>query len=91
VAGGAVSEKPYFPTTVNPLWRQALLHIDLPISWPNTSSLADIVALETYLTSHTLALGTIAQFEGGQEAGYSSESDYNEAQWQKVWYGETYP
>lgn len=43
------------------------------------------------MTSHTLALGKLAEFEGGAQACYPSEADYNEAAWQETWYGEAYP
>ncbi|GAA5864150.1 hypothetical protein JCM1840_000717 [Sporobolomyces johnsonii] len=88
VAGGAVAQNPDFPSSVNPAWRSALLHIDLPLSWPTTAAPASIPPLTSYLTAHTLALGTIASSLGAPEASYSSESDYHEAAWQRVWYGE---
>ncbi|GAA5975332.1 hypothetical protein JCM11641_005940 [Rhodosporidiobolus odoratus] len=87
VAGGAVQNEPTFPSSINPAWRKALLHIDLPISWPSTASASTITSLTSYLTSHTLALGAIASSLGDPEASYSSESDYNEDDWQEVWYG----
>ncbi|GAA5836731.1 hypothetical protein JCM11251_002710 [Rhodosporidiobolus azoricus] len=88
VAGGKVQEEPSFPSSVHPAWRKALLHIDLPISWTVASNTSTISALTSYLTSHTLSLGRIASSLGAPEASYSSESDYHEAEWQKVWYGE---
>ncbi|CDR41758.1 hypothetical protein NBRC10512_000926 [Rhodotorula toruloides] len=87
VAGGAVEKEPDFPSSVNPGWRTALLHIDLPISWPSSAPPSTISSLSTYLTSHTLALGTLASSLGQPQASYSSESNYYEADWQKVWYG----
>lgn len=62
-------------------------HIDLPISWPSSAPPSTISSLSTYLTSHTLALGTLASSLGQPQASYSSESNYYEADWQKVWYG----
>ncbi|GAA5962001.1 hypothetical protein JCM21900_002793 [Sporobolomyces salmonicolor] len=88
VAGGAVEQDPEFPSSVNPAWRSALLHIDLPISWPANAPNASISPLTAYLTAHTLALGSIASSLGAPQASYSSESDYNEEAWQSVWYGE---
>ncbi|KAK4704257.1 hypothetical protein P7C70_g1940, partial [Phenoliferia sp. Uapishka_3] len=87
VAGGAVSKEPYFPTSVNPKWREALLHIDLPVSWGYEAPLAAIKGLQTYLTGHTLALGALCKFADGVEGSYPSESDWNEAEWQNIWYG----
>ncbi|KAM0748560.1 FAD-binding domain-containing protein [Meredithblackwellia eburnea MCA 4105] len=88
VAGGAVSKQPDFPASVNPAWRETLLHIDLPVSWAFNATLAQIEGMQKYLTAHTLALGQIAQFPNGVEASYPSESDWNEVEWQKIWYGE---
>jgi hypothetical protein len=62
-------------------------HIDLPVSWSNSSSPSQIQALEQYLTNHTLALGKIASAGGHPESSYASESDFNERDWQNVWYG----
>ncbi|GJN91231.1 hypothetical protein Rhopal_004249-T1 [Rhodotorula paludigena] len=87
VAGGAVEREPDFPSSVNPAWRNALLHIDLPVSWSPTSSPATIRSLSSYLTSHTLALGAISSSLGDFQASYASESDYYEDGWQDVWYG----
>ncbi|BGP00262.1 hypothetical protein NBRC10513v2_004487 [Rhodotorula toruloides] len=87
VAGGAVEKEPDFPSSVNPGWRTALLHIDLPISWPTSAPPSTISSLSTYLTSHTLALGTLTSSLGHPQASYSSESNYYEADWQDVWYG----
>ncbi|GAA6058219.1 hypothetical protein JCM3770_005020 [Rhodotorula araucariae] len=87
VAGGAVAHEPDFPSAVNPAWRDALLHIDLPISWTPITPLSTIHSLSSYLTAHTLALGGIASSLGHAQASYSSESDYYEAEWQRVWYG----
>ncbi|GEM07954.1 FAD linked oxidase [Rhodotorula toruloides] len=88
VAGGAVEKEPDFPSSVNPGWRTALLHIDLPISWPTSAPSATISSLSSYLTSHTLTLGALTSSLGHPQASYSSESDYYEADWQKVWYDE---
>ncbi|BGP16986.1 hypothetical protein JCM10213_007432 [Rhodosporidiobolus nylandii] len=87
VAGGAVQNEPSFPSSVNPAWREALLHIDLPISWSSAASDCAISSLSSYLTSHTQSLGAIASSLGHAQASYSSESDYYEAEWQSVWYG----
>lgn len=78
VAGGAVSREPYFPTSVNPKWRQTLLHIDLPVTWSNAATPEQIKGIEKYLTSHVNALGQIARFSDGTEASYPSESDFND-------------
>ncbi|ORY87490.1 hypothetical protein BCR35DRAFT_302261 [Leucosporidium creatinivorum] len=88
VAGGAVKNDPYYPSSVNPRWRTALLHIDLPVSWPRDSPPASIHAMESYLTQHTLALGKIASAGGIPEGAYSSEANYHEKEWQGTWYGE---
>ncbi|GAA6032512.1 hypothetical protein JCM8097_004793 [Rhodosporidiobolus ruineniae] len=91
VAGGKVQEEPAHPSSVNPAWRHALLHIDLPISWSSTSSSSSsIAALSKYLTAHTLSLGSIASSLGHAEASYSSESNYHEPEqrWSGIWYGE---
>lgn len=92
VAGNAVTKTPLYPSSVNPAWRTTLLHIDLPVSWPNGSPQSTISAMEAYLTRHTKALGRIASANGTfAEASYVSESDYNEEGWQEIWYGnETY-
>ncbi|KAI5475146.1 FAD linked oxidase [Pseudohyphozyma bogoriensis] len=90
VAGRAVSEKPAFPTSVNPLWREALLHIDFPGAWAFNATDAQVQGVRDFLVQHTLALGQIAQFGNGAQAAYSSESCYDEASWQDVLYGETY-
>ncbi|GAA5901360.1 hypothetical protein JCM6882_007756 [Rhodosporidiobolus microsporus] len=87
VAGGKVQDEPAFPSSVNPAWRKALLHIDLPISWASTATPSQITPLTSYLTSHTLALGQLASSLGAPQASYSSESDYHEEEWQAVWYG----
>ncbi|GAA5867030.1 hypothetical protein JCM8547_008415 [Rhodosporidiobolus lusitaniae] len=87
VAGGAVQNEPAHPSSVNPAWRKALLHIDLPISWPTTAPPSTIASLSAYLTTHTLSLGAICSSLGAPEASYSSESDFNEKDWQGVWYG----
>lgn len=78
VAGGAVAREPYFPTSVNPKWRQTLLHIDLPVTWSNTATPEQIKGIEKYLTAHVEALGKIARFSDGTEASYPSESDFND-------------
>ncbi|BGP40891.1 hypothetical protein JCM10449v2_004856 [Rhodotorula kratochvilovae] len=88
VAGRAVTREPDFPSSVNPGWRDALLHVDLPITWSPTAPLSTIRSFSSYLTSHTLALGAIASSIGHAQASYASESDYYEAEWQSVWYGE---
>ncbi|GAA5924298.1 hypothetical protein JCM3775_005649 [Rhodotorula graminis] len=88
VSGRAVSVEPEFPSSVNPAWRNTLLHIDLPVSWPASAPLSTIHHLSTYLSSHTLALGSIASSLGHPPASYASESDYYEKDWQAVWYGE---
>ena len=46
--------------------------------------------VESYLTKKTLELGALSRFENGQEACYPSEADYNEVEWQKIWYGDSY-
>lgn len=63
-------------------------HIDLPVSWPHNTPPSTIHSMETYLTSHTLALGKIASAGGVPQSAYASEADYHESEWQHVWYGE---
>lgn len=63
-------------------------HIDLPVSWPSSAPLSTIHHLSSFLTSHTLALGSIAASLGHPQASYASESDYYEKEWQNVWHGE---
>ncbi|GAA6009290.1 hypothetical protein JCM10207_004337 [Rhodosporidiobolus poonsookiae] len=90
VAGGKVQEDPAHPSSVNPAWRNALLHIDLPVSWATSAADSTIATLASYLTSHTLALGKVASSLGHAEASYASESNYHEpeGEWTSVWYGE---
>lgn len=90
VAGGAVSRASGEHTSINPLWRQTLLHIDLPVTWSTNATYAQVKGVESYLTKKTLELGAISRFENGQQACYPSEADYNEADWQDVWYGDSY-
>lgn len=44
--------------------------------------------MEGYLTNRVLALGAITSSTGRPQAAYSSEADYNELDWQNVWYGQ---
>ena len=90
VAGGAVSRASGEHTSINPLWRQTLLHIDLPVTWSTNATYAQVKGVEVYLTKKTLELGAISRFENGQQACYPSEADFNEADWQDVWYGDSY-
>ena len=90
VAGGAVAAASGEHTSVNPLWRETLLHIDLPVSWSTKASYADVKGIEGYLTKKTLELGAISRFENGMQACYPSEADYHELEWQEIWYGDSY-
>lgn len=62
-------------------------HVDLPVSWPATAPAALIKGTEAYLTQQVLKLGAIAGSTGLPQAAYASEADYNEVEWQDVWYG----
>lgn len=91
VAGGEVAKVPKLPSSVNRLWRETLLHIDVPVSWKDSDTPQKIKGIESYVHSHTQALGKLAQFtveESLVEAAYPAEGDYFEVEWQKVWYGE---
>jgi len=89
VGGGAVAAGDASATSLHPAWRTAGAHFSFGISWPPTTpagQVADIFAAVTALTDLLRA----AADEGGAGAAYFSESDYNEARWQEVFWGPNY-
>ncbi|KAK4048186.1 hypothetical protein OIV83_004891 [Microbotryomycetes sp. JL201] len=87
VAGHAVAREPEFPSSVHPSWRGAMLHIDLPVAWPPNTPSERIKSLEQYLLKQVQSLGRLVSSGGVPESAYSSEANFHEEEWQRIWYG----
>ncbi|KAM0789391.1 hypothetical protein ACM66B_000220 [Microbotryomycetes sp. NB124-2] len=87
VAGHAVAREPEFSSSVNPRWRTTMLHIDMPVAWPPSTPSDRIKGLEQYLIKQVASLGRLASSGGVPESCYSSEANFHEPDWQKIWYG----
>lgn len=80
---------------LNPAWRDALLHIDLPAVWPALSPLptgpteyvAGLQKISAYVSSITAALGNVTSAGGTKGASYFNEADADERHWQDVFFG----
>ena len=89
VAGGAVAAGDAAATSLNPAWRGAALHFSYGLSWPLDTPPSAIAAAFANVTALTGLLSQAVD-GGGSGAAYFSESDFQEAQWQRVFWGGNY-
>jgi len=87
VGGGAVATGDASATSLNPIWRQAGVHIAFGASWALNTSLAEQQGIFGGVSALTDALRTLTPGSGA----YWSESDYLEPQWQDAFWGPNYP
>jgi FAD/FMN-containing dehydrogenase len=78
----------YYPSIIslNPAWRNTLVHLIVAASWQDGSPQAVIDAVYRDITAKTDVLRRLAPETGA----YFNEPDYYEEQWQHVFFGENY-
>ncbi|KDQ14470.1 hypothetical protein BOTBODRAFT_342903 [Botryobasidium botryosum FD-172 SS1] len=87
VGGGKVNQPAPEAMAVNPSWRKALAHVVVTDAWRSNTSIADRNAIRRRITQGAQGLGNFAPGMGT----YVNEADYNEPEWQKVFWGSNYP
>ncbi|KAL1918548.1 uncharacterized protein VTP21DRAFT_3208 [Calcarisporiella thermophila] len=87
VAGGAVARNNNNETSVNPAWRKALLHVIMVSSWEDNATMEEIGRRNEATTRATQLLKDITPDSGC----YINESDPNDPEWQKSYFGANYP
>jgi len=87
VGGGKVNQPAPDAMGVNPSWRKALVHVVVTDAWRSNTSIADRNAIRRQITQGTQRLGGFVPEMGA----YVNEADYNEPEWQNVFWGSNYP
>ncbi|KAL1920724.1 uncharacterized protein VTP21DRAFT_1101 [Calcarisporiella thermophila] len=86
-AGNAVAQNNYNDTSVNPAWQRAILHVILRSSWGANVTIEEINLRNDVTTRATQLLKEITPDSGC----YMNESDRNDPEWQKSYFGDNYP
>ncbi|UJR21605.1 hypothetical protein I4U23_024687 [Adineta vaga] len=84
VAGGRVANTTQ-NNSINPAWRNALLHMVYAQSWSDVTSREDQEKLAKLVTEKVKLLQTISG--GSQSGAYMNEADPNEIDWQQKFFG----
>jgi FAD/FMN-containing dehydrogenase len=74
------------PTSVNPAWRETVMHAMQIYSWPATATDAQILEVRKLLTERQKAWRDVSPGAGA----YLGESDREEVGWQQSFYGSHY-
>ncbi|KAI0896945.1 FAD binding domain protein [Annulohypoxylon nitens] len=82
-----VSRQPTYPNSANPVWRESLFLAFLGTMYDRLNMTANLVGQQT--VTHVLDPALEKLTPGG--GAYLNEADFNQPNWQEVFYGPNYP